>query len=190
MMSALDNMLSRLEAECAEQCEAIIKEAQAKANESTAEAKAAAERLVAEETEKARGQAQKIVSQAKSTAQVNAGNAILSAKTGLLGTVLEKSLKKLHTLDDMSYFAVLEKLAEKNILDGNGIMYLNKRDFERKPSDFMEKYPSVTLEVSDKMSDDGFILKYGDIEINCTFPALLDCFKDTLKDVAGQLLFN
>ncbi|NLX93741.1 MAG: hypothetical protein GXZ02_07760, partial [Clostridiales bacterium] len=37
---------------------------------------------------------------------------------------------------------------------------------------------------------DGFILVYGDIEMNCTFDALLEESHDELKEKIAQLFFN
>ena len=38
--------------------------------------------------------------------------------------------------------------------------------------------------------EDGFILKYGDIEVNCTFAALFRAYSQELQAKANELLFK
>lgn len=189
-MSGLDNMLSRLESECEKECEAIILEAEKKADAIILDASEKSEKESREKISQAQKEAQLTEEKAKSTVQSNERNGILAAKVSLIEDILNKSLVKLHTLDRNSYFSVLEKLAVKNAADSHGFMYLNERDFAEKPSDFMEKYDNIDVLCSHTLTDDGFILKYGDIEINCTFPAMLHCAKDELKALAAEILFD
>ncbi len=194
-MSGLDNIISRLDKECSQQCEAILKEAEEKAAGILAETREKAEKQASEKKAAAEKQAKLTLEKAYSSASSLERKMILSEKVELIDGILEKALNKLRSLDEPSYFGVLKKLAEKNAREGKGIMYLYAGDLKRLPADFTSEL--VNIEISetplpsaDDSLCDGFILKYGDIEINCTFPAMLSASKDELKAVAGEILFG
>ena len=84
------------------------------------------------------------------------------------------------------YFAALEKLAVRNACKGEGELRLSKADLDRVPSGFIERINAELKDGSVKLAaqgadiENGFILVYGDIEINCTFRALINEQKDTI----------
>lgn len=189
-MSGLDNILSRLDKECTSQCEAIRAEAEKKAAKRIEEAKEKASSILQQKMSAAQKEADIIISKADSSASANARKALLAAKVALIDGILEKALNKLHCLDEPSYFTVLGKLAEKNSLDSHGTMYLSARDLERMPASFREGLKNISISDEPSHINDGFILKYGDIEVNCSFSAMLSVSKDELKAVAGEILFG
>ena len=70
----------------------------------------------------------------------------------------------------------------------------NKKDLSRLPAGFAEKISDATngkLKVSSepKNIDGGFILAYGDIEINCSFDALISEKIDVIKDTLNKIIF-
>lgn len=194
-MSGLDNIISRLDKECFSECEAIIKEAEEKAAAILSEAQNKTENEAAEKKTAAEKAAELTVEKAHSSAASLERKLILSAKVELIDGILEKALLKLRALDEPSYFGVLKKLAVKNTREGKGIMYLYAGDIKRLPEDFSAQLGNIEisetpLSSADDSLCDGFILKYGDIEINCTFPAMLAASKDELKAIAGEMLFG
>ena len=77
------------------------------------------------------------------------------------------------------------------------MLYLNENDLARLPEDFQEKingevYERAAVQVSKKPRDieNGFILDYGDFEVNCTLRAIFDDNMDMLKDTLSKMLFN
>ena len=75
-------------------------------------------------------------------------------------------------------------------------MYLSKRDLERAPEDFEESINSLVYEkgavrLSKKPRDieNGFVLVYGDMEVNCTLRAIFDEKHDLLRDALCKELF-
>ncbi|MBR3766832.1 MAG: V-type ATP synthase subunit E [Clostridia bacterium] len=189
-MSGLDNILSRLDKECSLACEEIIADAVSAAEKRKNEAEIKAVFFMNEKTEAAKKEAQLLIQKAHSSAAANERRILLSAKVELIEDILSKTLHKLHNLDTPSYFTVLKKLAEKNALEGKGIMYLSERDLNRMPSDFSSSLKEIEISSEPYNISDGFILKYGDIEVNCTFSAMLNSSKEELKAVAGEMLFG
>lgn len=189
-MSGTDRIISRLHEECDAECKKI-----------EALAVAEAERIIAEANEKAKSDAEairrnnddeadRILDKAKSSAAMENRRAVLSAKVGMIDSIIEKALHKLHSLDEPSYFGMLKKLAQDNAEKGQGIMFLSAADLNRLPSDFTSDLADIEISSVPCDIEDGFILKYGDIEINCTLKALVNAHSDELKSYAGSLLFD
>ena len=89
--------------------------------------------------------------------------------------------------------AKLEKPDERivEVLQEIGTMLLSEKDFKRCPSDFASRLGSnISIEGSSAVTDGGFILKYGDVEINCTLGALFTAYADELKAKASEILFG
>ena len=188
-MSGLDKIIARLEADCADECDNIEMRAQADAAavmESAArEGKAEAERILAD----AKSQAELIAKKAESAAAVNDRRMLLEAKVALIDETVEAAVKKLRSLDVKSYFGVLEKLAEKYRTGAPGTLFLSKADLARKPQGFLGAFPEITVSDTPGNMADGFLLKYGDIEINCALEALMNASRDDLKAIAADCLF-
>ncbi len=189
-MSGLDNILSRLDKECTSQCEAIREEAEKNAARKIEEAKETAASILQQQMATAHKEAEIIISKAESSAAADERKTLLAVKVELINGILEKALNKLYNLDEPSYFSVLAKLAQKNSLDSHGIMYLSERDLKRMPASFKDELKNITISDEAASIKDGFILKYGDIEVNCSFSAMLGASKDELKAVAGEVLFG
>lgn len=189
-MSGIDNILSRLDSECLKECEEIIETAKKNAEEKKHNAIIEAGGIINEKTLSAKKEAEIILSKAYSSAASIERRIILTAKVELIEDILNKTLVKLRSLDAPSYFTVLEKLALKNALKGKGVMYLSKKDLDRLPENFGASFTDIEISRVPYGISDGFILKYGDIEVNCTFAAMLSSNKEELKAVAGEMLFN
>ena len=75
----------------------------------------------------------------------------------------------------------------------------SKTDLERLPQNFLDslevslkdiKNASLTISEEAAQIDGGFILKYGEIEENCSFEALFIDSKDELQDKINAFLFD
>ena len=189
-MSGLEKIIARLERDCSDECDRIESRAQADAGgilETAArEGKEEADRILAE----AKSQAELIARKAESAAAVNDRRMLLEAKVALLDETVAAAVKKLRSLDVPSYFGVLEKLAAKYRTGAPGTLYLSKADLARKPRDFLKAFPEITVADTPGELSDGFLLKYGDIEINCAFAALMNASQEDLKAIAAEKLFS
>ena len=188
-MSGLDKMIARLESDCEAQCGQIEMEAAADAagmlEAASRESKAETERVIAE----ANKQAELIAKKAQSAAAANARRMMLEAKVALIDETVDAAVKKLRSMDAQSYFGILESLVKKYRTGEPGMLFLSASDAARKPEAFLQAFPEITVSEDAAPISDGFILKYGDIEINCTFDALRSASLDDLKAVAAEQLF-
>lgn len=189
-MSGLDNIISRLESDCDEQCRRILADGEAQANallkNAEKESRAECEKIV----EDARRQAELTEKKAVSASALAARRKVLEAKLEILDETLESAVHKLRKLDTPSYFAVLSSLVKKYSQKGEGVLFLSESDLARMPEDFPAKLEHVSVSGTPADIPDGFILKYGDIEANCTFDAMLNASRDDLKATAGAILFG
>ena len=132
-----------------------------------------------------------------SSGEMNRKKAMLAGRQELIDEVIRQAYDKLAGLDDAAYFEMLLKLLEKTAHSGDGVLCLSEKDLKRLPADFAQKAADTakkaggSLKISDtpeKISD-GFILKYGGIEENCTLRALFDDKEEQLRDVVQSVLW-
>lgn len=189
-MSGLDKIISRLESDCDAECSAIESEALAKAHviltDEEKACKAECDKIIAD----AQKEAELIARKAASSASLSAGRMMLEAKIGVIDETIEAAVNKLRALDTESYFSVLAHLAKKYALPGVGTMFLSVQDLERMPESFPDSLENVLISRAPADIKDGFLLKYGDIDVNCTFESMLNAAREDLKAVAGEILFG
>lgn len=188
--------------------EEILTRAKNEAAQILAEAEAEATRIkdaAKEESEKMRTQAQaeteeKTAAQkerADSQAEMAQRQAILAEKQAIITEVVALAKEKLRAQDADAYFAMLLQILAQSVRKGEGEMFLAGRDLDRLPADFekavQEKAQSAggTITISKTPIDiaDGFVLRYGGIEENCSLDALFAEKKESLHDLVSGMLF-
>ena len=190
-MTAKEQILQGITVKAEHKKEEILSEAKIKAqenfNNAIAKANEEAQKIIAAAQKKA----DTIIENANSSAMLIKRNESLKFKTKSINEVLNNVKLQLNSLDDKEYFALLLSLAEKNTLDGEGIIYLNKKDLTRETSDFKKQISKLNLTLSDSPRDmeGGFMLQYGDIIINCAFEALINEKREKLTDDINKMLF-
>ncbi len=195
-MTGLDRIIEKIIAEAQKNCDAILSEASAEVKEIISEARA-----------KAKTESEKILSDAhktalrkqavsKSTAESITRNRYLEIRNAILNDIISAAYLEIEKFSDEEYFAMLKKLCIKNVQTGECEMHLSGYDMGRLPDDFemsinSEIYEKGAVHISSVPADieNGFILSYGDIEINCTLKAVFDENMDSLKDMLSTALF-
>lgn len=120
----------------------------------------------------------------------------LETKQALLNETLEKALQELYGLPADTYFELCIRLAVRSAETGEGQMLLNAADKARLPADFERRLSAalpagrtITLSDQTRPIDGGFVLKYGDVEENCSFRAVFDARAEELGDKVRSILF-
>ena len=194
-MGGLDKIIERIGQDSKVKCDGILAEAQEQAtailDAAAKAAKADADAVLAA----AEKEAKATVEMAESGSQMERKQTMLAAKVESIDKIVDQAAAKLHDLSDADYFDSLVKLAGNYAQSGKGVMRLSANDLQRLPADFEAKVNAAlkdgTIEVSKEAADvdDGFVLSYGDVEVNCTFGALISEQRDTIKDKIYQLIF-
>lgn len=197
-MSGLEQIISIINTQGKTAETDILAKAEKKAEEILAEGKISADAAYEEQLKKANDICNKNIESAKSGAVALKNKAILSAKVEGIYSVINAAAERLNNLSDKEYFSVVLNLAVKHAHSGNGLILFNEKDLSRIPADFIKNLNSalkdkkavLALDNSPAEIPNGFVLKYGDIEENCSFSALIDAKNEELKDGIAEILFG
>lgn len=196
-MTGLDKIKQNILDEAAEAAKASMDEAKAKASQIEEQNKADAEKKCAEISQKTEAQLVQIKERAKSSMELERSRKILETKQALIAEVIDNAKAQIRELPDEEYFALLLKVADKAIHEGEGVISLSSKDLARMPKDFEDKIKAIAEGRQANMSvskdaidvEDGFVLSYGGIEENCTLEAIFADKKEELSDLVQKLLF-
>ena len=191
-MTSSEKILAGIAGEAKTEAEKITAEAKKQAAEITAAAKAESET----EAEKIKADAEKkaelIISSGKSSAELLKRDTALNCRRELIEKALITVADTVNAYGDKDYFNFLLTLIKKEKLNGKGEVYLSVKDKARDTASFKSELEALGFTLSDNFADinGGFILKYGDIQINGELSALIHEKRDVLTDELNKALFN
>ncbi|MDR3344051.1 MAG: hypothetical protein LBT21_00410 [Oscillospiraceae bacterium] len=195
-MSGIERILSQIEQDGAARCAQIDADAHASAQALSADADEQCAALRARAEPALRAARKKAAEAAESAAQAQCKRLLLQAKNRALDEALSVACAALEALEPDEYFAAVLRLAVKWALPGDGELLLSQADAARLPDGFADAVNnqlvdsgSLRISASGRITEQGFVLVYGDIEINCLFSALLEEQQDTLRELLAELLF-
>lgn len=187
--------------------ETIMKEAQAKADEiiAQAEEKASdiAKRAAAEMDEYKKNYQETISREAQAVRERYAANgrqarkqAMLKARSMVIEDTINKAKDRIKNLPEGEYFDFLLNICVKNAQAGQGELYFAQSDLDRLPGNFMdrcnERIADGSLELVSGIGgmDNGFVIKYGNIEQNCSIESIFESKRNLLWDTANSCLIG
>lgn len=191
-MTSSEKILAGIAEESKAQADKINSDAEKQAADIIAAAKAEAET----DAEKIRADAEKkaelIISSGKSSAELLKRDTALKCRRELIEKALITVADTVNAYGDKDYFDFLLTLIKKEKLNGKGEVYLSVKDKARDTASFKSELSALDLTLSDTFADinGGFILKYGDIQINGELSALIHEKRDVLTDELNKALFN
>ena len=192
-MTGLDKIISEIGSDSSQRIKEISDEANKKAEEISLAAEKKASEMKAQSEERTAAEVASVLASAKSSAELKKKQTVLEGK---IEDMLGRAVDVLKALPKREYFEMLKELAVKNAISGDGVMRFSKDDTAKLPQNFIS---SVNSALSGKGSvslgepcdiDSGFMLVYGDIDVNCTFSSLVSEKRDELFDELNKLLFN
>ena len=186
-MYGLEKILDTIKSEAELNAKSIISEAEEKAKEILLKADEDSVQIVSTIEQRAEEKCREIIDRAKSSAELTRAQNLLRRKRELIDDIINQSKQQLINLPDKEYFSCMSKLIDKNS-SGKGEIIFNAKDRKRLPSDFDLKGNTVSDKTGD--FDGGFILDYGDIEVNCTISAIFESSYDELSDIVNGILFR
>lgn len=194
-MAGLNKIIERIAQDSAAKCDGIIFDAQ---NEATKIKEAAIIKVNDDKNaiiDAANKEAKAIVDMAESGAQLEGKKVLLATRVEIIEKAIAMASEKLASMPEEEYFAAIYALVKNYAQAADGQMLLSKKDLGRLPSDFEKKINAdlkggkITVSKDPADISEGFILVYGDIEINCTFDALIADAKDDIKDELYNIIF-
>ena len=191
-MTSSEKILAGIAEESKAQADKINSDAEKQAADIIAAAKAEAET----DAEKIRADAEKkaelIINSGKSSAELLKRDTALKCRRELIEKALITVADTVNAYGDKDYFDFLLTLIKKEKLNGKGEVYLSVKDKAHDIAAFKSELSALDLTLSDTFADinGGFILKYGDIQINGELSALIHEKRDVLTDELNKALFN
>ena len=191
-MTSSEKILAGIAGEAKTEAEKITAEAEKQAADITAAAREEAE----SEAEKIKAEAEKkaelIINSGKSSAGLLKRDTALNCRRELIEKALNFVADTVNAYGDKDYFDFLLTLIKKERLNGKGEVYLSVKDKARDTAAFKSELSALNLTLNDTFADinGGFILKYGDIQINGELSALIHEKRDMLTDELNKALFN
>lgn len=191
-MTSSEKILAGIAEESKAQADKINSDAEKQAADIIAAAREEAE----SEAEKIKAEAEKkaelIINSGKSSAELLKRDTALNCRRGLIEKALNFVADTVNAYGDKDYFDFLLTLIKKEKLNSKGEVYLSVKDKARDIAAFKSELSALDLTLSDTFADinGGFILKYGDIQINGELSALIHEKRDVLTDELNKALFN
>ena len=191
-MTSSEKILAGIAEESKAQADKINSDAEKQAADIIAAAREEAE----SEAEKIKAEAEKkaelIINSGKSSAELLKRDTALNCRRGLIEKALITVADTVNAYGDKDYFNFLLTLIKKEKLNGKGEVYLSVKDKARDTASFKSELEALGFTLSDTFADinGGFILKYGDIQINGELSALIHEKRDVLTDELNKALFN
>lgn len=196
-MTGLEKIAEMINEEATEECGKILRGASAEIKKMIADARVTAAKESKKIVDIARERADLISATAKGQAESITRNRYLEIRGAILNDVISAAYEEIEKMSDEEYFELITKLCVKYIQPGECTMFMNGYDLARLPEDFELTINSAVFEkaavyISKQAVDieNGFILSYGKMEINCTLRAIFDEKMDSLKDMLSPFMFN
>lgn len=195
-MTGLEKILSEIETQADKRCAEAEARAKAVSDKILAEAKQKADAECAEILQKAERQAELLRRAEEAESRMQARKAELALKTAAISSALSEATDILKQLPKKEYFDILKALALQHCTAGEGKICFSDADTERLPQSFMSSLNTAIAEKGAKLTlgtpcniESGCVLRYGEIDINCSFEAILSERQDEIRDALYALLF-
>ncbi len=196
-MAGIDNITNEILQEAKNRAAQVISDAAAKADDEIRAAQAKGEDISKKAAVKAEQEAKAYENRILSQIGLRKRQTILSARQEIISGIIDAAYEKLSSLGDSEYFEMIKTLVGKNVQGGEGEILFNKKDLDRLPAGFADVLKAIaekaggTLKVSEETAEieNGFILRYGGIDENCTLPALFAEKRDALSDLVHGVLW-
>lgn len=196
-MAGVKELTAMILQDAREKADAIITEANEKAKAVEDEAAAKAKKASEEAALKAKKDADDYAARVRSQIGMQQRQRTLKVKQDIIEQVINQAMEALENQDDASYFSLINDLIQKNAHKDEGEILFCEKDLSRLTPEIKAaiqdsaKKAGGSLTISEEKAaiDNGFILRYGGIEENCTFKSLLSEKQELLRDTIQQVLW-
>lgn len=194
-MTAQEIILKGIINEASKKAEEILNDAKEQADIILEKAKNGAKASSGEAVSSALKQAVTIKANANSAAALILRDARLKRKTREIDEVILSATEQIRGLPDEKYFGIILSMAEKRVEQKQGEIFLSEEDLKNRRTEYLTEGISksgLMLTLSKNAADikSGFVIKYGDIEINSSFEAIAAEKREQLEDAVNAALFT
>ncbi len=193
-MSGMEKIVQTIRQEAEEKANGILQQSRERVAEIERGMAAKQEERENKADELARAEKQDVLERSESENRRMRKEALLKAKSEVLNGVIAEAKERLEKLPDEQYFALMQKLFERNAQNGSGKLYFAQADYNRVPNGFVEKLNvglangSVELAGSTERISHGFVIVYGKIEQNCSLDSIFESEHSRIVDAVNACL--
>lgn len=196
-MTGLEKIIDDIQKESNQTVNEILAKAKEEARQIRQDAEKKSKQDCEQMEKEAARQNADLLSRSEFAASLRQKQRVLAARQEMIADIMKKALTEAENLPDDQYFQTILRMTAKAAHQESGEIVLNEKDRRRLPADFLDelqkKLPQgAKLSVAEQTAEirSGFILKYGDIEENCSFDAVLAARHDELQDKVRAVLFE
>ena len=192
-MNGIERITQRIGAEAQAEIDRVLGEARAEAEKIAARYQAQADAEAADLDARNKKAAAEREERLAGTAQMEARKAALAAKQEMVEKAYDLALKKLCSLPEETYTAVLAELLVQASSTGKEEVIFSEADRRKVGKAAVEKAnkdggKKLTLSGETRSIQGGFILRSENVEVNCAFDTLVRLQKaETAGDVVKKL---
>ena len=189
-MNGIEKITQRISAGAQAEIDRILGEARAEAEKIAARYKAQADAEAADLDAKNKKAAAEREERLAGTAQMEARKAALAAKQEMVEKAYDLALRKLCSLPEEKYTAVLAELLIQASSTGKEEVIFSDKDRRKVGKAAVDKAnkdggKKLTLSGETRSIQGGFILRYENVEVNCAFDTLVRLQK---AETAGEVV--
>lgn len=199
-MIGMEKIKSKILEDAQNKSTQILEQAKQQAEEIKNDALKESESKRAEILEKGEAKGKETYRRMLSMAGLEGRKEILKAKQDVVEEAFTSAMEKLRSLPDEDYQKLIEDMAVAAAKNECGEILLSEKDRKRLNDDFLK---NINVRIASKgenaefvMSDDniktsgGFILRYGEMEINSTFEIMFEMLKPEIENDVVDILFS
>lgn len=199
-MNGAEKIKEKIIADARERAEKIIEAARIEAQGIIKHAEKQAFQRVAIMTEKAKEDAALYKQRAHAAGEMEIKKNILKTRQDTIDEAFAIALERIAELPDDKYSRFLEEILLNAARDEEGELILNSKDKQRLGQQFIDRMNAkfrslgrnavLKLSADDLNSRGGFVIRYGDMEINCTLEVMLNMERPNLEAGVAAILFG
>jgi len=199
-MTGTEKIKAKILADAEEKARQIEEQARQEARDITDRALKEAEIKRMEILRKAEAEGEEAYRRLISYAGFGVKKEILKTKQDMVEEAFTKAIQKITGLPDNEYQEMLEIMIAGAASDGTGEILLSDRDRKRVDGNFADninrrlkaagKNGKVALSGEIIQTVGGFVLRYGEMEINGTFEIVLDMLRPQIENEVVNILFS
>jgi len=193
-MNGIEKITQMIHSDAQAEIDALLAKAREEAAQTAAryeaQAKAESEELLARQTKAAAEREERLVS----AAQMEGRKMTLAAKQEMVERAYQRALEKLQTMPEQAYTEVLAALLVQASATGREEAIFSPKDRERVGKAAVEQANQttgkrLTLSQETRPMEGGFILRDGNVEVNCAFETLVRLERAQSAGMVAKRLF-
>ena len=187
---SIESITKRISDEAQAFADVVLNDAESKKKDILGDARESADKVLADAKERAEKDSKILVERRESVAGLESRKMQLQAKQEVIAESFDAALEKLLGMNEEDYLGFITGQL-KHFEGQSGDVMLNTADKDKYGAKLAKLVEKTGLKVAEEAAKikGGFILKQGDITINCSIEKLLEDKKEELMSSIAQKLF-